>query len=160
MKKAIVILAVMALSGCANLKFQWAASYQTDNLAADVAAARAAQLPSKPQRNSDEVAWIKNTLGYLVANPTGFLTDLASTPRIPIVYEVCGNVATKAAVVHDYLYTSGRESRAIADAVLREAAALAGVSWWQCWAMWAGVRVGGGSHYTSTPAGSPVAAAG
>lgn len=48
MKKAIVLLAALALSGCANLKFQWAASYQTDNLAADVAAARAAQAPAKP----------------------------------------------------------------------------------------------------------------
>lgn len=94
----------------------------------------------------------------VITVPAGFLTDLASTPRIPIIYEVCGNVATKAAVVHDYLYTSGRESRAIADAVLREAAALAGVSWCQRWAMWAGVRIGGASHYTSTPAGSPVAA--
>lgn len=91
----------------------------------------------------------------VITVPAGFLTDLASTPRIPIIYELCGNVATKAAVVHDYLYTSGRESRAIADAVLREAAALAGVSWWQRWAMWAGVRIGGSSHYTETPAGSP-----
>lgn len=93
----------------------------------------------------------------MITVPQGFPTDLASTPRIPLVYEACGNIATKAAVVHDYLYTSGRESRAIADAVLREAAALAGVSWWQRWAMWAGVRIGGGSHYTSTPAGSPAA---
>ncbi len=37
MKRTILILAVLALTGCANLKFQWAASYQTDNLAADMA---------------------------------------------------------------------------------------------------------------------------
>jgi hypothetical protein len=90
--------------------------------------------------------------GRVITVPQGFPTDLASTPRIPLVYEVCGNIATKAAVIHDYLYTSGRESRAVADAVLREAAGLAGVSWWQRWAMWAGVRVGGASHYTETPA--------
>lgn len=92
----------------------------------------------------------------VITVPAGFLTDLASTPRIPLVYEACGNIATKAAALHDYLYTSGRESRAVADAVLREAAALAGVSWWQRWAMWAGVRLGGASHYTATPAGAPV----
>lgn len=91
----------------------------------------------------------------VITVPQGFPTDLASTPRLPIIYEACGNIATKAAVVHDYLYTSGRESRAVADAVLREAAGLAGVSWWQRWAMWAGVRIGGGSHYTSSPAGAP-----
>ena len=40
MKKLIVLLSI-ALTGCANLKFQWAASYQTDNLAADIERARA-----------------------------------------------------------------------------------------------------------------------
>lgn len=43
MKRTILIISLLALTGCANLKFQWAASYQTDNLAADIAAARAAQ---------------------------------------------------------------------------------------------------------------------
>lgn len=46
MKRSILILSVLALTGCANLKFQWAASYQTDNLAADIAAARAAAAPA------------------------------------------------------------------------------------------------------------------
>lgn len=94
--------------------------------------------------------------GRTITVPAGFPTDLASTPRIPIIYEACGNIAVRAAVVHDYLYTSGRESRKVADAVLLEAAEVTGVSWWQRWAMWAGVRIGGGSHYTATPAGSPV----
>ncbi len=88
--------------------------------------------------------------------PAGFPTDLASTPRIPLLYELFGNVAHRAAVVHDYLYTSGRESRAMADAVMREACAATGVPWWRRWGMWAGVRLGGGFHYTATPAGSPV----
>ena len=102
-------------------------------------------------------AYASDVAGRVITVPAGFPTDLASTPRIPFVYEACGNIATKAAVVHDYLYTSGRESRAVADAVLREAAALAGVSWWQRWAMWAGVRIGGASHYTASPAGAPEA---
>jgi len=93
--------------------------------------------------------------GRIITVPEGFPTDLASTPRIPLIYEACGNIAVRAAVVHDYLYTSGRESRAVADAVLREAAAVTGVSWWRRWVMWAGVRVGGGSHYTATPGGAP-----
>lgn len=46
MKRTILIITAIALAGCANLKFQWAASYQTDNLAADMAAARAAQAPA------------------------------------------------------------------------------------------------------------------
>ncbi|MEH6436708.1 hypothetical protein [Massilia sp. DD77] len=35
--KKILILAVLAtLAGCANLKFEWKASYKTDNLAQDL----------------------------------------------------------------------------------------------------------------------------
>lgn len=93
--------------------------------------------------------------GRVITVPAGFPTDLASTPRIPIIYEVAGNIAVRAAVVHDYLYTSGRESRAVADAVFLEACEVTGVPWFRRWAMWAGVRVGGSSHYTPTPAGSP-----
>jgi hypothetical protein len=93
--------------------------------------------------------------GRTITVPAGFPTDLASTPRIPIIYEACGNIATRAAVVHDYLYTSGRESRVIADAVLREAAGVTGVSWWQRWMMWAGVRIGGASRYMETSPGLP-----
>lgn len=93
--------------------------------------------------------------GRVITVPEGFPTDLASTPRIPLIYEAFGNIAVRAAVVHDYLYTSGRESRAVADAVLREAAEATGVSWWKRWGMWVGVRIGGSSRYTRSPAGSP-----
>jgi hypothetical protein len=48
MKRTLLILSLLALAGCANLKFQWAASYQTDNPAADMAAARAATAPVTP----------------------------------------------------------------------------------------------------------------
>jgi hypothetical protein len=51
MKKTILIVAVLVLAGCANLKFQWAASYQTDNLAADMVAARAVPVtPDAPAK--------------------------------------------------------------------------------------------------------------
>lgn len=37
MKRNILILSVLiALAGCANVRFQWAASYATDNVLADV----------------------------------------------------------------------------------------------------------------------------
>jgi hypothetical protein len=91
----------------------------------------------------------------VITVPAGFPTDLASTPRIPIFYEAFGNVGAYAAVVHDYLYTSGRESRAVADAVMREAMEVSGISWWKRWGMYLGVRIGGARAYTRTPAGSP-----
>lgn len=79
--------------------------------------------------------------------PRGTRTDLASTPRLPLVYALMGNVAHAASVLHDYLYQSGQVPRALADAVMREAAGATGVSWWQRWSMWVGVRAFGSRHY-------------
>jgi len=36
--------------------------------------------------------------------PKGFETDFASVPRLPIIFELWGNRAHRAAVLHDYLY--------------------------------------------------------
>jgi hypothetical protein len=79
--------------------------------------------------------------------PKGFVTNFASVPRIPVVYELCGNTSSKAATIHDYLYTSHETSRAVADAVLREASAATGVPLWRRAVMWAGVRVAGWTHW-------------
>lgn len=39
MKRRILLLALVAtLAGCANLKFEWKASYKTDNLVQDLKA--------------------------------------------------------------------------------------------------------------------------
>lgn len=46
MKRTLLILAALTLAGCANLKFQASASYMTDNLAADMVAAREARAPA------------------------------------------------------------------------------------------------------------------
>lgn len=39
--------------------------------------------------------------------PAGFVTDLASVPRIPIAFLCLGGRGKKAAVVHDWLYATG-----------------------------------------------------
>jgi hypothetical protein len=36
MKKTLLIATLVLLAGCANLRFQWSASYATDNLLADL----------------------------------------------------------------------------------------------------------------------------
>lgn len=36
MRKLSAILFLLALAGCANIRFQWAASYATDNVLADL----------------------------------------------------------------------------------------------------------------------------
>lgn len=84
--------------------------------------------------------------------PAGFVTDLASVPRVPVAYWLTGGTSNEAAVVHDYLYATGIVSRETADAVLREASAVTGVPAWRRWLMWSGVRLFGRSHYTAEAA--------
>lgn len=53
--------------------------------------------------------------------PEGFVTDLASAPRVPIAWLLAGGVANGPAVVHDYLYAMKWPSKALADSVFLEA---------------------------------------
>jgi hypothetical protein len=48
--------------------------------------------------------------------PSGFITDVDSVPRIPIVYLMFKNRAIEASVLHDYLY-SRKFPRKYADQV-------------------------------------------
>jgi hypothetical protein len=79
--------------------------------------------------------------------PAGFQTDLASVPRIPIIFDLMGATSNEPAALHDWLYTSHVVSRSMADAVLREASAVCGVPCWRRNMMWVGVRIFGGSHW-------------
>lgn len=79
--------------------------------------------------------------------PVGFETDLASVPRLPVVYLLTGATGNEAAVIHDYLYTMQPCTRAQADEVFYEALLAAGAPRWRAWLMWAGVRAGGASHW-------------
>lgn len=107
--------------------------------------------------NVDDGKWrVMEALGYrsgiFVRDfqvPVGFVTDLASVPRLPIVYWLCGGRANKPAVLHDFLYSTGLVPRAHADAIFREAMAVVGVSRIIRNLMWLGVRLGGASHYTT-----------
>ena len=82
-----------------------------------------------------------------VSVPKGFITDFASVPHIPFVYDTLANMAQRPATVHDYLYSMCVVPRDIADKVLLEAMEISGVSWLKRRAIYLGVRVGGASHY-------------
>lgn len=107
--------------------------------------------------NVDDGRWIVCTpLKYVstVARktfvvPQGFRTDLASVPRVPVAYWLCGGRANKPATLHDWLYSEGVVARAVADAVFLEAMEAVGVPWLYRFLMWAGVRLGGASHYAT-----------
>jgi hypothetical protein len=86
-------------------------------------------------------------LDRTVTVPEGFATDLASVPRLPLVYLATGATGNEAAVIHDYLYETRAASRAKCDEVFREAAICSGMPRWRAWLMWAGIRAGGGFHW-------------
>lgn len=77
--------------------------------------------------------------------PTGFVTDGASVPRLPLAYMLFGGRARKAATLHDYLY-SRRRDRAFADAVFLAAMEHEESSFVRGF-MYLGVRLGGWSRY-------------
>ena len=103
------------------------------------------------------------TIGQIVVD-AGFVTNFASVPRLPFMYMLFGGVGDEAATLHDWLYrkehtqSTGHErkiDRKIADKVLRgviiECLTKDGASALKAkltaWAMWAGVRFGGGAHW-------------
>ena len=88
-------------------------------------------------------------LGVTITVPRGFLTDLASVPRLPVIYLLTGATGDEPAVIHDFLYTTKPCTRAQADAVFYEAAIACGMPRWRAWLMWAGIRAGGASHWSA-----------
>ena len=98
-------------------------------------------------RLNELVVYQSDVAGQTFTVPAGFVTDLASVPRLPLVYLLAGGTANEASVVHDWLYSTHIVPRAVADAVLREASAVTGVPAWRRWLMWAGVRIGGGGKH-------------
>jgi hypothetical protein len=85
--------------------------------------------------------------GTLVEVPKGFTTDLASVPRLPVVYLSLGSIGHKAAVLHDYLYDTNMYDRIFCDQYYFHALVESGVSKWKAYPMYWGVRVGGALYY-------------
>lgn len=85
-----------------------------------------------------------------VVIPAGFVTDFASIPRalwrwMPPVDRRIG----KMAVIHDWYYRSPGcpVTRKDADNALRAGMHVLGATHWECEAVWAGVRIGGGHSF-------------
>lgn len=83
----------------------------------------------------------------LVKVPPTFETDFASVPRWPLTFALLGQYGHAAAVLHDWLYSSGQLSRDAADRVFLNALRSSGIARWRAYLMFAGVRIGGASRY-------------
>jgi hypothetical protein len=85
-----------------------------------------------------------------VSMPKGFRTDLASVPRIPLVYMAWGGRAHREAVLHDYLYRIDSDpvvSFSIANAVFYEAMKAREKPFYVRYPMFWGVCLGGITSY-------------
>ena len=81
--------------------------------------------------------------GQTLTIPHGFITDLASIPRVFHSLIPVNGKHRAAAIVHDYLYVTQIMTRAESDRIFLEAMEDLGVRWNQRWAMYSAVRVGG-----------------
>ncbi len=91
----------------------------------------------------------RSDIGGLIEVVSKFVTDLGSVPRIPLIYDMLGDIAIEPFILHDWLYSTGAMPRLLADQVLREALLLVGIAKWKVEMIYWGVRVGGGKHYAS-----------
>lgn len=85
-----------------------------------------------------------------VTVPKDTYTDFASTPKF--IWGLIPPVGkhTRAAIIHDYLYTKHECNRQEADYVFRDLMKKNGVPFFRRWIMWLGVRIfGGGKHWKS-----------
>ena len=82
--------------------------------------------------------------GVTYSVPSGFLTDWASIPRVfRWLLDPVSKPYQVAALMHDFLYSSGAMTRRQADLVLLEGARLVGSPEWQARIMYYAVRLGG-----------------
>lgn len=88
--------------------------------------------------------------GAVITAPEGFQTDLASVPRLPIIFSLWGDRAHREAVLHDYLYCMDSEpvlERSEADGLFKQAMMSRGQPWRIYYFMWLGVRAGGWQYF-------------
>lgn len=86
-----------------------------------------------------DFVYSSDVLRDFVVVPKGFETDLASVPRLPVVWLLAGGRGDRASVIHDYLYRETKTSKAEADAVFYEALIDSGTSRWRAWLMYQAV---------------------
>lgn len=110
--------------------------------------------PLRAELQQDRKSWVLlDSFQYLdddeglITVKTGFKTDFASVPRLPLTFALVGAYGHAAAALHDWLYATRQISRKRADRVFLNALRSSGIARWRAWIMWAGVRLGGRWRY-------------
>lgn len=81
---------------------------------------RTERLEGKWHRLIHPLVYYSERLDMTIITPPEFVTDLASVPRLPLVYSLAGGTMTYEAVTHDTNYRWGLISRALSDSVFFE----------------------------------------
>ncbi|EGA2768707.1 DUF1353 domain-containing protein [Salmonella enterica] len=79
--------------------------------------------------------------------PTGFITDLATVPRIFWILLPPDGKYAKAAIIHDYLYGNALRTKKEADLIFLDGMTVLGVSRWKRTIMYWAVRMFGRGMY-------------
>lgn len=72
----------------------------------------------------EDLIYVSDLLHNKICVPRGFQTDLASVPRVPLIYTLWGSRCHREGVAHDYLYRKDaypQVTRSQADNVFLEA---------------------------------------
>jgi hypothetical protein len=107
---------------------------------------------------TEDLIYQSKLVASTITVKTGFKTDFASVPRIPIVYSLFGDRAHHESVLHDWLYYIAPYPRKVCDKIFLEAMKCRGKSWFIRHSMYRGVRLGGwkawNAHRKSNPPGN------
>ncbi|ENJ7141699.1 DUF1353 domain-containing protein [Escherichia coli] len=97
--------------------------------------------------------WRTDAPDDVIHVPSGYITDLASVPRLLwSLFPPHGRYA-KAAIIHDYLYDNALRTKREADRIFLEGMEVLGVPRWRRWLMYVAVRLFGRGKYKYRLAG-------
>ncbi|EBV2374764.1 DUF1353 domain-containing protein [Salmonella enterica] len=83
-----------------------------------------------------------------ISVPAGFVTDLATVPRIFWSVMPPDGKYAKAAIIHDYLYDNALRTKKEADLIFLDGMAVLGVPKWKRIVMYLAVRIFGRGNYS------------
>ena len=93
--------------------------------------------------------WLTDDESDVISIPAGYITDLASVPRILwALFPPHGRYA-KAAIIHDWLYDNALRTKKEADMIFLDGMTVLGVPRWRRSLMYAAVRLFGRGKYRS-----------
>ncbi|EJQ8214212.1 DUF1353 domain-containing protein [Salmonella enterica] len=83
----------------------------------------------------------------VISVPAGFVTDLASVPRVFWILLPPDGKYAKAAIIHDYLYDNALRTKKEADKIFLDGMTVLGVPRWKRTVMYWAVRMFGRGNY-------------